>query len=122
MSKNRKNDQKELPIIQQMYDLIIWYVPLLNKLPRDHKFALGDRIAGALYDSLEDLIFARYSTEKLGRLEQVNYRLDVVRYQTRMLKDFDLMDARRYGHVSKLINEIGHALGGWIGQQKAMAR
>ena len=25
--------EKELPIIQKTYDLILWYVPHLNKLP-----------------------------------------------------------------------------------------
>ena len=28
----------ELPVIQKTYDLIKWYVPILNRLPRDHKF------------------------------------------------------------------------------------
>ncbi|MCL1472927.1 four helix bundle protein [Argonema antarcticum A004/B2] len=27
----------ELAIIQKTYDLIKWYVPILNRLPRDHK-------------------------------------------------------------------------------------
>ena len=40
----------ELPIIQKTYDLIQWYVPLLNRLPRDHKFLLGDR--SSLLDSV----------------------------------------------------------------------
>jgi hypothetical protein len=88
MSSSRKRNDQELPIIQQTYDLIKWYVPVLNKLPRDHKFNLGDRIIKALYDTLEDLIYARYATEKLARLEAINTRLDVVRYQTRLLKDF----------------------------------
>ncbi|KPQ35334.1 MAG: hypothetical protein HLUCCO16_16790 [Phormidium sp. OSCR] len=35
---------KELPIIQKTYDLIQWYVPILNRLPKTHKFTLGDRI------------------------------------------------------------------------------
>jgi hypothetical protein len=26
----------DLPIIQKTYDLIRWYVPILNRLPRDH--------------------------------------------------------------------------------------
>ena len=34
----------ELPVIQKNYDLIKWYVPILNRLPRDHKFLLGGRI------------------------------------------------------------------------------
>ncbi len=55
----------ELPIIQKTYDLIKYYVPILNRLPRDHKFILGDRIITGLYDLLEGLINAKYSKEKL---------------------------------------------------------
>jgi hypothetical protein len=36
---------EELPIIQKTYDLIKWYVPILNRLPKDHKFILGDRVS-----------------------------------------------------------------------------
>ena len=42
----------ELPIIQATMDLIQWFVPLLNRLPRDHLFALGDRLVQGLYDLL----------------------------------------------------------------------
>lgn len=120
MGKTKKSAGGELPIVQQTYDLIKWYVPVLNRLPRDHKFNLGDRIVTALYDILEELIYARYEKEKLARLEAINKRLDVVNYQTRLLKDFELIDLRRYGHVSKQLSEIGRALGGWIGQQRSL--
>jgi hypothetical protein len=40
----------ELPIIQATTDLIRWFVPLLNRLPRDHRFGLGDRLVSGLYD------------------------------------------------------------------------
>jgi len=33
--------ERELPIIQMTYDLMLWYVPILNRLPRDHKFTPG---------------------------------------------------------------------------------
>ena len=55
----------ELPIIQATMDLIQWFVPLLNRLPRDHRFALGDRFVHGLYDLLEGLVAARYATAKL---------------------------------------------------------
>ena len=45
----------------------------------------------------------------------------MVRYQTRLCRDLDLLDVRRYEHVSKLINEIGENLGGWIRQQREKA-
>lgn len=30
----------DLSILQKTYDLTLWYVPILNKWPRDHKFLL----------------------------------------------------------------------------------
>lgn len=114
--------QKELPIIQQTYDLILWYVPLLNRLPRDHRYSIGDRIISGLYELLDQLILARYETHKLPRLEEINGKLDVLRYQTRLLKDFKMIDLRRFGHVAGLIDEIGRSLGGWIRQQRSLAQ
>lgn len=62
----------DLPIIQKTYDLIKWYVPILNRLPRDHKFLLGNRIITELYDLLDSLIVARYARQKLAQLEELN--------------------------------------------------
>ncbi|MBR8829073.1 MAG: diversity-generating retroelement protein Avd [Gomphosphaeria aponina SAG 52.96 = DSM 107014] len=110
---------KELSIIQKTYDLIKWYVPLLNRLPRNHKFLLGDRIISGLYDLLDGLILARYSREKQPILEKLNALLDVLRYQSRLLKDFGLIKVERYEYASQLITEIGQELGGWIKQQSS---
>ena len=112
----------ELPIIQKTYDLIKWYVPILNQLPRDHKFQLGDRMVAGLYDLLESLILARYQRDKLPQLQIINSKLDVLRYQTRLLLDFDLLSHKRYQHVGRLINAIGSDLGGWMKQQKGKER
>ena len=108
----------DLPIIQKTYDLIRWYVPILNRLPRNHKFLLGDRMVVGLYSFLENLLRARYERHKLLRLEGLNSELDVLRYQTRLLKDFELVSVQRYEYVSGMINDIGSDLGGWIKQQK----
>jgi hypothetical protein len=108
----------ELPIIQATRDLIQCFVPLLNRLPRDHRFALGDRLVQCLYDLLEGLVIARYATAKLVRLEPLNARLDLLRLQIRLLYNFQLIDDRRYEHVARLVEEIGRQLGGWIIQQR----
>jgi len=111
----------ELPVIQKTYDLIKWYVPLLNKLPRDHKFVLGDRIQGTLHRILEDLIKARYRKVKLDLLDGINAELEVLRYQTRLCHEFALMDTRRFEFAIRQINAVGEDLGGWIKQQKRAA-
>jgi 23S rRNA-intervening sequence protein len=111
----------ELPIIQKTYDLIAWYVPILNKLSRDHKFALGDRIVSGLYDLLEGLLRARFAKEKHQLLSDLNTSLDILRYQTRLLHQFKQINTPRYEHVSQRFNQIGIDLGGWIKQQKPVA-
>jgi hypothetical protein len=111
----------ELPIIQKTYDLIKWYIPHLNKLPREHKFALGDRITKGLYDLLEGLIRVRFMKNKREQLLTMNTELDILRYQTRLLHDFHILPTRQYEHVSKLINEIGTDLGAWLKQQGTIA-
>ncbi|MFM7527336.1 MAG: diversity-generating retroelement protein Avd [Nodosilinea sp.] len=108
----------DLPVIQKAYDLVKWYVPILNRLPRDHRFTLGERIIQGLYDLLEGLIQARYSANKLERLQTLNIRLDLLRHQTRLLFDFHLMEVSRYEYVGTMINDLGMELGGWIKQQK----
>lgn len=108
----------DLPIIQKTYDLIKWYVPILNRLPRDHKFLLGDRMITELYQLLENLITARYEQEKLLRLEALNSKLDILRHQTRLLLDFGLIADQRYEYAGQLLNGIGTDLGGWIKQQR----
>ncbi|MCC5638618.1 diversity-generating retroelement protein Avd [Nostoc sp. CHAB 5844] len=108
----------DLPIIQKTYDLIKWYVPILNRLPRDHKLLLANRIITELYNLLDVLIVARYAKQKLIYLESLNSKLDILRYQTRLLLEFNLIKTERYEYAQKLLNDIGIDLGGWIKQQK----
>ena len=108
----------ELPIIRKVYDFILWYTPILNKLPRDHKFALGDLIIRGLHDLLEQLLIAQYEHNKLNRLVSLNSKLDILRYQTRMLFDLKLFPVRRYDYAGQQLYSIGSDLGGWIKQQR----
>jgi len=111
----------ELPIIQKTYDLIKWYVPILNNVPKDHKLILGQRIINNLYDLLESLVKARYMKgNKSQYLQDLNLKIDIIRYQTRLLFDFSLISQKRYEYVNKQINSIGIELGGWIKQQKKL--
>jgi hypothetical protein len=110
--------KQELPIIQKTYDLIKWYVPILNRLPRHHRFQLGDRMVSGLYELLEQLIAIRYQKQKTAQLEALNLRLDLLRYQTRLLLDFELVSVDRYRYASEQIDGVGIDLGGWLKQQR----
>jgi hypothetical protein len=116
----KKAPPGELPIIEQTRDLVLWYVPLLNRLPRDHRYTLGERIITSLYELLEELIQAKFSREKRAQLEASTLRLELLRQQARLLISFKLIDGGQYQHVSKLINAVGVSLGSWLKQQQAI--
>jgi hypothetical protein len=92
-----------LPILQATTDQIRWFVPLRNGLPRDQKFALGDRIITNLDTALEGPAAAP---------------LDLLRIQTRLLHDFQRIDTRRYEHASRLLEAVARQLSGWLHQQR----
>ena len=109
---------QELSIIQKCYDLIKWYVPIIERFPRVHKTTIGDRLINQLYQILEVLIRAKFATKKLKKLKKVNTELSIVRHQTRLLLDFQLISSKRYEYVNKLIDEVGTELGNWIRKQR----
>jgi len=105
--------QPELPVIRRCYDALLWFIPFLSRLPRGHRHVLGERMQQQLYELLELLIRARYAPGA-EPLEQANARLEVLRYQVRLLVAFDLMDLRRYEHAAGLLTDLGRELGGWL--------
>jgi hypothetical protein len=76
-------------------------------------------MSNRLYDLLEKLIRAKYAKNKLSQLNAINIQLDILRHQTRLLRELDIMSIERYEYVGKLIDEIGKELGGWIKKQRS---
>jgi hypothetical protein len=105
---------RELSIIQKTSDLIKYYVPIITRFPKDHKFTLGERLINRLYDLLEGLIEVKYAKNKLEKLKLLNVKLDIIRHQTRFLLEFELINQKRYQYIIKLIDDIGTELGAWI--------
>ena len=108
----------DLPIIEACLDLIRWFIPLLNRLPRQHKFGIGDRLAGHLYHLLEQLVQARYARAKLPILEPLKAHIVVIQLQVRLLHQFHLIDLQRYEYASRLITTIAKQHSGWLLQQR----
>lgn len=109
---------QELSVIQKTHDLIVWYIPILHRLPKDFKFSLGKRVSERLYALLEGLIEARYNKDRVARLQALNTQLEILRHQARLLHEFELFDAKRLEYISRALNEIGVELGGWIKKEQ----
>ena len=44
---------KEVDAVARLYDLILWFVPKLERFPRSQKFLIGDRIESLMLDTVE---------------------------------------------------------------------
>ena len=109
------------PALEKMYQLALWLVPLIEKLPRSHKFTLGDRVQSAALDTLLGLVQATYSRQRRGTLRDVNLRLHDLRLLLRLMADLRLIDLRRFEHGVRRLDEVGRLVGGWLRADAARA-
>jgi len=103
-------------IILKTYSLLLYIIPALGKMPRDHKFLIGDRIETKILDLLDTFIAAYYSprTGKAPLLKSANVQLEQLRFLVRLTHDLRLINLEKYGTISEMINEIGKMCGGWL--------
>ena len=105
-------------IISKFYDFLLYLIPQVSKFPRTDRYLVGERLENLCFDIMELLLEAVYSREKTACLQKVNLRLEQARYYVRLCKDLKLMDLQGNQDLSKMINEVGKQLGGWIKQQQ----
>jgi hypothetical protein len=103
-----------LAVIVKTYDLVLWACHHVGRFPRNHRFVLGERLEGTLYDLLETLVEARYTKERQALLYRANKKLEVLRFQVRLAKDLNCLEKNGYIFASKLVDEIGRLVGGWL--------
>jgi len=102
-----------------MYQFMLWLVPTIEKFPRSQKFLIGDRIQSTALAVLEALIEASYSRSRERQLGEANLGLEKLRILFRLAKDLRHLDARRYEHAARSIDEVGRMVGGWIKANRA---
>lgn len=112
-----KIEEEELPIFVKWTEFIEWLFPHTEKFPRRARFTLALRIENYALDIIEDLVEARYTKEKLEILKRINLRLEKLRILLRLSHGFRYLSTQSYEYATKILNEIGRMIGGWIRQQ-----
>ena len=75
---------KELKVIDEVHQLILWSCRHIASFPRPHQFTLGERMERQLYDLLDLLLRAKYRSKRLALLNDANLELEVLRFQFRL--------------------------------------
>ena len=90
-------------------DFIRYFLPKIEKMPRNYKFIIGDRIVNIQLDFLELLIEAYYSGAgrvKLTTLTKANIQLEKLRHLMQLCVDMRFIGLSQFEHVSKLLFDI----------------
>jgi hypothetical protein len=99
--------------VQDCRELLLWMIPHLDKLPRNRRFTLGDKLETRILSVLESLVSAAYTRDKRSLLVQANRDLEVCRHLWRLCFDFKGVYVKGYEHGSKRMVELGRQIGGW---------
>ena len=102
------------PIIVKTYNLTRWYIEKLAKLPKNHRYTLGEKIQNSLISLLMILSDTIYSKNKKELLTQANQEIERLRLLTKLLKDLSILSTDNSRFVISSLNEIGQMIGGWV--------
>ncbi len=109
---------KQSPIFTKTYDMVRWLIPQTIKFPRQQRFVLAGNVQQTALRLQEQLIAASYADEPLPALRQADVTLATLRVYLRLCRDLQLLKFNQYEHVSRMVNEVGRLLGGWIKSTK----
>jgi hypothetical protein len=111
--------QKE-NLLTRLEDFMVWFLPHLERFPRNYKFLVGDRAVKILLDILENVADAYYSKDKLAKLQRANIGLEKLRRILSVCVRMKFMTPKQLAFASNRLYEIGSDLGGWIKQQAGL--
>ena len=107
---------KESPIFTKTYDLLCWLLPETVKFPRQHRFVLAEAVQRAALLFQEQIIEAGMADKPLPWLREADVTLTQLRTYLRLCSDLKLLPFNHYEHGSRMVDEVGRLLGGWIGK------
>lgn len=110
---------RESPLFAKTYDLLRWLSRRLTTCPKAHRFRLAKRIEDAAFRFHEILLQAAWEKRDSSRLRllfDADMELDKVRFYLRLAAEDEihLLTVAQWGHVSRMVAEVGRLLGGWI--------
>ena len=97
----------------RMEDLTVWVIERVAKMPRDHKFTVGDKLCETCLQVTTLLTEASYVRDKMALLAAASRALTRARVLVRIAQRLGLLADSQREYFSAQSLEIGKMLGGW---------
>ena len=106
----------DMVIFARTFDLLTWLIPACEKFPKAQRFIVTQRLTDSALDFQESLFHAnnQRGAARLANLRDASAYLDTLRLYLRLAYQWHWLAVGQYEHVSKLVEEVGRLLGGWM--------
>ncbi len=107
---------KPLPVLERLKSAYLLWYGYYQKLPRVHRYTLGERIDFLFIELIEALACASFSVkyEKAPFLRIATRKLDALKILLLVLWETKSLDTNKYSTLSLPLEEVGRMLGGWL--------
>ncbi len=102
-------------ILHKLKDTYFLWFTYYNKLPKEHRFTLGQRIDDIFISTISAVATASFTPkqDKLPAIAQAIRHLDVIRVLLMVLWETGSLFEPYYIALSKKVEVVGRMLGGW---------
>jgi len=109
---------EEMVIFTRTFDLLTWLLPHCEKFPKAQRYLVVQRLGESALNFQEALFHANAhrDEQRLKHLRDADSNLTTLRLYLRLAYQWRWLDSGQYEHVSKMVEEIGRLLGGWLRQ------
>jgi hypothetical protein len=96
-----------------MEDLLVWVIERAAKMPREHKFTVGDKLVETCLEVTVLLVEASFVRDKLPLLARASRGLTRARVLVRVAQRLHVLTMDQRTYFSEQSIELGKMLGGW---------
>ena len=103
----------DYPLFVHWHQTLDWILTTAENFPKNARFSLASRLADSALNTVELIIEAIYTKDRLHILDRINLYMEKQRVLFRIAHDRRYISTRQYEYVAKAIDEAGKMTGGW---------
>ncbi len=106
--------KQAFPLFDLWFKTTDWVLDKCDRMPKNTRSTVANRIANLALDTLELLTEAAFSKQKIGILTKINLNLEKLRLLFRLCHERRYISQAQYEFVQTEINSAGKQVGGWL--------
>ncbi|CAN2041858.1 S23 ribosomal protein [Candidatus Magnetomoraceae bacterium gMMP-15] len=105
--------KENYPLFVHWYQTLDWILSTVERFPRNARFSIASRLADFSLDTMELIIEAIYTKNRVPLLNKINLYLEKQRVLFRVVHDRKYISTKQHEYIAKALNKAGRMVGGW---------